>query len=797
MRNEERRSSSAGRVPPSAAPGHDRPTLVAPSPPLELWAGVECTVNRVGDRYFDQVARGGHAERADDIDRLAALGARAVRYPVLWEHVAPEGLARADWRWADERLARLRDLGVRPIVGLLHHGSGPRDTSLVDPAFPARLARFARAVAERYPWVEDFTPVNEPLTTARFSGLYGLWYPHARDDRSFVVALLNQLRATRLAMEAIREVTPGARLVQTEDLGACHATPKLAYQAEFENARRWLTFDLLCGRTELHPRVLALLRQAGAGEEALAEFARHPCPPDVVGINHYLTSERFLDERLDRYPAHTHGGNGRHRYADVEAVRVLAEGPLGPEALLREVCERYALPVAVTEAHLGCTREQQMRWLGEVWGAARRLRDEGHDIRAVTLWSAFGAYDWASLLTRDEGHYEPGAFDVRSPEPRPTALARMARSLAECGHHDHPALDGGGWWRSPNRLAYPAVHRGSGLARRDAATNGATAARPARPLLITGATGTLGRALARACVERGLEHRLLNRAELDIANPASIDAALARHRPWAIVNAAGYVRVDDAERDRARCWRDNAEGPTLLAEACAARRIELATFSSDLVFDGTATRPYVESDRVAPLGAYGESKAAAERRVLETLPTAMVVRTSAFFGPWDEYNFVAQALRAIGSGQSFAAADDAAVSPTYVPDLVNATLDLLIDGADGLWHLANEGVVTWAELARMAAACAGLDANLVDGRPTSAFALAAARPRFSALASERAAMMPPIENAICQYLAALRPAFRAPEPLLASTPDFNASSSDDGEGEGDSLVGNAPATGAA
>ena len=90
----------------------------------ELWAGVECTVNRVGDRYFDQLERGGHARRAGDLSLFARLGVRAFRQPVLWERTAPEGLESADWSWADERLARLRELKVRPVVGLLHHGSG-------------------------------------------------------------------------------------------------------------------------------------------------------------------------------------------------------------------------------------------------------------------------------------------------------------------------------------------------------------------------------------------------------------------------------------------------------------------------------------------------------------------------------------------------------------------------------------------------------------------------------------------------------------------------------------------------
>src|SRR3954453_5291239 len=160
---------------------------------LELWGGVECPRNRVGDRTFDQLDRTGHADRLEDLDLIAGIGVRAVRYPVLWERVAPTGLADAAWSWADERLGRLRDLGVRPIVGLLHHGSGPAYTSLLDPDFPEQLATFAMAVARRYPWVRDYTPVNEPLTTARFSGLYGHWYPHRCTDHDFVTALLNQL----------------------------------------------------------------------------------------------------------------------------------------------------------------------------------------------------------------------------------------------------------------------------------------------------------------------------------------------------------------------------------------------------------------------------------------------------------------------------------------------------------------------------------------------------------------------------------------------------------------------------
>src|SRR5918912_4097679 len=158
---------------------------------LELWAGLESTYNRVGQRFFDQVRRSGHHDRLDDLDRFAELGIRAIRYPVLWERVAPARADALDWSWSDARLAHLRQLGIRPIVGLLHHGSGPRYTDLRDPGFPEKLAAHAARVAARYPWVRDWTPVNEPVTTARFSGLYGHWYPHQADFGAFCRMVVN------------------------------------------------------------------------------------------------------------------------------------------------------------------------------------------------------------------------------------------------------------------------------------------------------------------------------------------------------------------------------------------------------------------------------------------------------------------------------------------------------------------------------------------------------------------------------------------------------------------------------
>ncbi|MBC7502582.1 MAG: sugar nucleotide-binding protein [Herminiimonas sp.] len=710
-------------------PSDQFPSVTRP----EIWGGIECTVARIGDLYRNQIVETGHVDRDDDLAAIAALGIRTLRYPVVWETIAPDRPDQSNWQWHDRRLAQLQALDVKPIAGLIHHGSGPRYTNLLDPAFPELLAAHAERVAARYPWIESFTPVNEPLTTARFSGLYGHWYPHGRDTPTFLRALIIQCRAVVLSMRAIRRITPSAQLVQTEDLGKIFSTPLLRYQADYENQRRWLSFDLLCGKIDrTHPWYRVFL-QNGIGARDLDFFLDAQCVPDIIGINHYLTSERFLDERMQGYPDGHKCGNGRHRYADVEAVRVEeTAGQTGPEARLREAWERYGLPIAVTEAHHGCSRDEQLRWLIEVWNAALAIRAEGADIRAVTIWSMLGAVDWNSLLMQRHGFYESGVFDTRC-KLRPTALAAATASLVSTGKFDHPVLDDGGWWRRGDRFYHGASQ--------DVATH----ARAPRKIAITGANGTLGRAFARICKQRGLAFELLSRDDMDIADTASVEAALKVHGPWALVNAAGYVRVADAEHDAARCFRENAHGAEVLARACAKFDIPYLTFSSDLVFDGMLGRAYVESDAVCPTSIYGNSKVEAERRVADTCPDALIVRTSAFFGPWDRFNFVHAALHGLGAGRCIEASDQLLVSPTYVPDLVHAALDLLIDKASGVWHLANQGVISWHELASRAAQKAGIDTGALirtsDGQSS-----------MTALSSERGLILPSVDDALQRYV---------------------------------------------
>jgi dTDP-4-dehydrorhamnose reductase len=410
--------------------------------------------------------------------------------------------------------------------------------------------------------------------------------------------------------------------------------------------------------------------------------------------------------------------------------------------VLQDAWDRYHLPVAITEVHAGCTREDQVRWLAEAWRGAREARAAGVDVHAVTAWGLLGCFDWNSLLVRDEGVYEPGAFDLRSNPPRPTAVATLVRSLAHGGAAE-PFARGRGWWRRPGRLAHAGADRRTSV--------GASTPSASPPIVITGAQGTLGSALVAACCARGLEHFALTRDDADITAESGLET-IARLRPWAVINAAGYVRVDEGEGQTDACLRLNVEGPARLASTSTALGARFVTFSTDLVFDGRLARPYVESDRPSPLNVYGVSKLEAEQRVLALAPEALVIRTSALFGPVDRHNFLTIALGALARGQTFSAADDAVVSPTYVPELAHVTLDLLLDGESGVWHAAHRGCASWYDFAVAAARAAGLDAQLLVPVPTAQLGYRAPRPRFSALTSSRGLLLSSLDSAIERYV---------------------------------------------
>jgi dTDP-4-dehydrorhamnose reductase len=623
---------------------------------------------------------------------------------------------------------------------------------LLDENFATGLAEYAEELASRFPHLKLFTPVNEPLTTARFSALYGHWYPHKKDPLSFIRAVFIQCRATRLAMERIRKIQPEARLIQTEDMGKTHCVPGLEYQADFENERRWFSLDLLTGRVNTDHPMWSYLRWAGIEAHELDEFRENPCPPDVIGLNYYVTSERFLDAETAGYPECVVGGNHKQRYADVDAVRVSNDGAQGVYGILREAWERFHLPIAVTEAHLGCTREEQLRWLIEGWKSVNKLRSEGVPVCALTAWSLLGAYDWDSLLTLANNSYEAGAFDLRSGKPRATAVVHCLQSLAKTGEYEHSVTSTPGWWRRPVRLLYPSKSPARNHHHLKLPNDEVISGSDSRPVVILGSRGTLGAAFARLGNLRGLNLIAATRSELDLCNASAIRPALQQMNPWAVINAAGYVRVDDAEADCDTCHKINCTAPAQLAEICADLKIRLVNFSSDLVFDGRKAAPYLETDPVCPLNVYGQSKAEMERLVSRAYPDSLIIRTSAFFGPWDEYNFATILLRHLARGEKFTVPKGLAVSPSYVPDLVHASLDLLIDGESGIWHLANQGNVTWAEFGRQVAHAHGFSADLIEEVDPSQLGYIARRPAYSVLGTVRGPVMPSLERALRCYL---------------------------------------------
>jgi dTDP-4-dehydrorhamnose reductase len=414
---------------------------VANSPPLEIWASPEPTFARIdANTVRDQIAETGLDVRCGDAERIAALGASASRAPVLWERVAPADPHERDYREPERRLDALRAAGVEPIVTLLHHGSGPRYTDLLDPAFPLWFAEYAEATARMFPWVRRWTPINEPLTTARFATLYGAWFPNARDDRAFGRAMVNQTLAQQAAMRRIRRVIPAAEFVLTEDLQRYAAGDAgVAEYAAFLRERVYLSVELVAGRVcGDHPLAGFLTERCGVNALELAMMQRDAAVPDLVAFNHYPHSERYL---------FTHGGEA----ADVPAVYVAGEPAPAIGPLLGAASERLQLPLAVGEVHVHAPAPERVRWLAQHAADVHALRASGVEVRALGAWAAFGMVDWHSLLRRRAQIAEDGIYTFAGPDgtPQPTAVADALRELATGGHID----DGGvrGWWERADR----------------------------------------------------------------------------------------------------------------------------------------------------------------------------------------------------------------------------------------------------------------------------------------------------------------------------------------------------------
>ena len=237
------------------------------------------------------------------------------------------------------------------------------------------------------------------------------------------------------------------------------------------------------------------------------------------------------------------------------------------------------------------------------------------------------------------------------------------------------------------------------------------------PVLITGAGGQLGTALAEVFPEA----RTVARAEWDVSTPYPFD-----DRPELVVHAAAWTKVDDAEADPAGAEAANVVG----ARNVAALGVPVVYYSTDYVFDGTKTEPYVESDAPNPLSVYGRTKLEGEREIRD----GWIVRSSWLFG-WTGHNFVRTMLRLGRARDEVSVVADQRGSPTYVGHLAEATREL-IERAQGTWHVTAEGDCTWADFAEAIFAEAALSCR-VRRITTSEFGAPAPRPAYSVLRSER------------------------------------------------------------
>ena len=240
----------------------------------------------------------------------------------------------------------------------------------------------------------------------------------------------------------------------------------------------------------------------------------------------------------------------------------------------------------------------------------------------------------------------------------------------------------------------------------------------------------------------GLDH-----ANLDITDASAVEAAIAARAPDVVFNCAAYNAVDRAEGDEASASAVNAAGPGNLAAACRRHGATLVHFSTNFVFDGIGAEPYVESDEPAPLSAYGRSKLAGERAVMEVGAQVLLIRTAAVFGYTTARSFPERIVQRAQAREPIRVVSDQTVNPTYAVDLAAAAIELAEGGFAGIVHAVNDGCAGWDEFARAALAESGVDAQ-VESIATGDYPAPARRPANGCLATVRYHALRPWQEAV-------------------------------------------------
>jgi len=280
-------------------------------------------------------------------------------------------------------------------------------------------------------------------------------------------------------------------------------------------------------------------------------------------------------------------------------------------------------------------------------------------------------------------------------------------------------------------------------------------------ILITGSAGMLGNDVLAAAVAGGHEPLALTRAQLDITDADAVKAAVSGARPEVVVNCAAWTDVDGAQEAVGAAHAINGAGAGNVAGAAAAAGAWTIHISSDYVFDGTKTEPYLESDSVAPQSVYGAAKLEGERAVASAAPGRhTIVRSSWLFGT-EGPCFPATIMRLAAEREQLTVVSDQVGCPTFTGDLAQALVKLAAadDSPPGILHVAGGGQCSWFEFAREIVGLAGASCDVVPV-PTSEFPRPAPRPAFSVLRSERGSLAPALPDwqaGLARYMSARLP----------------------------------------
>jgi beta-glucosidase len=346
-----------------------------------LWGlGIEDTFiaqpSRVG-HCLDEYALTQHYEHwREDLDRIAAIGVRWMRYGIPWYRVNPEP-GVFDWSWTDQVLPYLRnELGVSPIIDLVHYGCPLwLEGQASNPDYPRLVAEYAGAVADRYgDLIPAYTPLNEPLVNAMYAGKNGRWPPYLRGERGYVRVLLSIAKGISLTIEELRRRAPDATIVDVEATCSRTGNRHVAYQAPGGLAHHMLPPELVTGLVGPDHPMRAWLTAQGASDTELDWLVEHPQSFDVIGVNFYPTFG--------------------------EARRIPRQGELDRISndlvfVLRAFAQRFDRPVILTEtSDIASGIERRARWLDTSVQAIARARSEGVNVVGYIWFPAYSCVDW-------------------------------------------------------------------------------------------------------------------------------------------------------------------------------------------------------------------------------------------------------------------------------------------------------------------------------------------------------------------------------------------------------------------